>query len=126
MVSIGLSGGFVEPLESTGLSIIRIGIKRLADKLKVGLFDQFDIDHYNSTMIRHYEDVVDFVNMHYADTERTEPFWQYVKERHIKSDIQLYYEDVCADPDKILFHLSLPNVKDNRIFGPTNWILRVS
>jgi len=123
VVSIGLSGGFVEPLESTGLSLIRIGIKRLADKLKIGLFDQFDIDHYNATMIRHYEDVVDFVNMHYSDTERTETFWQYVKETQVKSDTQLYYEDVCANPDQLFYELSLPTIKDNRIFGPTNWIL---
>jgi len=121
VISIGLSGGFVEPLESTGISLIRLGIKKLAEKLRLDFFDQFDIDHYNATMIRHFEDVVDFVNMHYSYSNRTETFWEYVKSTHQKSDTQMYYEDVCHDENKMFYDLCHPDLKDNRIFGPGSW-----
>jgi len=121
VVSVGLSGGFVEPLESTGISLIRLGIKKLAEKLRLDFFDQYDIDHYNATMIRHFEDVVDFVNMHYSHSDREGAFWQHVKSVHQKSDIQMYYEDICIDENKMLYELCQPDLKDNRIFGPGSW-----
>ena len=122
VVSVGLSGGFIEPLESTGLSMMRIGIERLSSKLRTGKYNKFDADLFNSQMIRTYEDAVDFINMHYSDTERTEPFWQYVKSKHVKSEMQLYCEAILADPT-VKFMFDKQYALDHKMFHVTNWML---
>jgi hypothetical protein len=122
VVSVGLSGGFIEPLESTGLSLMRIGIYRISDKIQNGQYNNFDAELFNSQMIRTYEDTVDFINMHYADTERTEPFWQYVKSKHVKSKTQVYYEQLMADP-KVSFMFDKQYQLDHKMFHTTNWML---
>jgi len=122
VVSIGLSSGFIEPLESTGLAFMRAGIRRLSDKISVGLWDEYDVDLYNQQMIRMYEDTVDFINMHYADTERDEPFWSYVKSQHVKSRSHIFYEELLKD--KTRSFRFLPQIHgDSKMFNHTNWIL---
>lgn len=123
VVSIGLSSGFIEPLESTGLSLIRIGIKRFAEKIKLGYYTKFDCDLYNQQMIRYFEDTVDFVNMHYSDTERTGTFWEFVKSTHTKSDSQLFFEEYLKNPVRLFLEISESGLVDHKIFNPTNWLL---
>lgn len=123
VVSIGLSAGFVEPLESTGLFLIQTGIKLLAEKIKLSFYDTTSINLYNSQMSRFFEDAVDFVGMHYAKTERTEPFWQYVKETFTESPLQEHYRMVMADPTAHFVDACRPNIIVNTIFQPVNWFL---
>ena len=66
-----------------------------------------------------YEDCVDFINLHYADTERTGDFWQNVKETHVKSDRMLDYIDWLKDPRFTV--LGRPN--ENKLFIEPNWSL---
>lgn len=122
VVSVGLSGGFIEPLESTGLSLMRTGIYRISEKIQTGKYNNFDADLFNSQMIRTYEDTVDFINMHYADTERDEPFWQYVKSKHVKSDTQQYYEMLMAD-SSVSFVADKQCRQDHKMFHVSNWML---
>ena len=55
VVSIGLSAGFIEPLESTGLGLIIEGIKTLSKLLNDGYCNQYDINYYNNHMTLAYE-----------------------------------------------------------------------
>ena len=122
VVSIGLSSGFIEPLESTGLAFMRAGIRRISDKVSLGRWDQYDIELYNAQMKRTYEDTVDFINMHYANSQRQSPFWEHVRTTHVKSKSQLFFEEYLRDPDK-LFSLVPELSGDSKMFHHVNWIL---
>ncbi|WP_066377809.1 MULTISPECIES: tryptophan halogenase family protein [unclassified Anabaena] len=76
-VSIGLSSGFIEPLESTGLYLIEAGLYHLLKNFPDRKFDPILRDNYNQTMQDLYEDIRDFIVLHYCLTQREDtPFWQ--------------------------------------------------
>ena len=75
-VSIGLSAGFIEPLESTGIFLVDMGLRWLADFLSTT--DQFAVAarDFNRRMNEMYADIIDFVKLHYAISKRTDSaFW---------------------------------------------------
>jgi tryptophan halogenase len=75
-VSIGLACGFVEPLESTSIHLVQMGIAHLLTYFPAGGPEQRDQDQYNRVMDQEYEWVRDFIILHYKATERTDtPFW---------------------------------------------------
>jgi tryptophan halogenase len=123
VVSIGLSAGFIEPLESTGLFLIQMGIKVLAEKIKLSFYDTANINLYNAQMTKYFEDGIDFVGMHYANTERTEPFWQYVKETFKESALQQHYRMIMLDSNATFLDACKPNLTINTIFNPINWFI---
>jgi hypothetical protein len=76
-VSIGLSSGFIEPLESTGLHLIEAGLYYLLQNFPDQQFDPSLRENYNRTMQLLYEDIRDFIVLHYCLTQREDtPFWQ--------------------------------------------------
>jgi tryptophan halogenase len=89
-VNIGLSAGFIEPLESTGLAITTMQIKRLTGFIKNRIWSQDDAIAYNVFFRNKFVESADFVSFHYAKPEqKTGPFWEYVKETFTLSDKQL-------------------------------------
>jgi len=79
-VSIGLSGSFIEPLESTGLY--------LSDLAAVMLTEHFPYRddmaplayRFNRIMANRFYEILDFINMHYCLTRRTDTeFWREVQ-----------------------------------------------
>lgn len=79
VVAIGLSAGFVEPLESTAIYLIQHGIQKLFALFPDTRFEAIERDEYNRVVGDSYEAVRDFIILHYQATRRTEPFWREVR-----------------------------------------------
>ncbi len=80
VIAIGLSSGFLEPLESTSIHLIQTGIHRLLAMFPSTGFSEADIDEYNRQARYEFEDVRDFIIAHYKVTRRTgDPFWDHVR-----------------------------------------------
>ncbi|MCH8616126.1 tryptophan 7-halogenase [Sphingomonas sp. SM33] len=93
VVSIGLSSGFLEPLESTSIHLIQTGIQKLLALFPATGFSQPDIDEYNRQARFEFEDVRDFIIAHYNVTRRSgEPFWDYVRMMDVPDSLKERYE----------------------------------
>ena len=88
-VAIGLAGGFVEPLESTGIMFIDIAANWLAEFFPVNGASQRAIARYNAIMKAQYEEIRDFIVLHYCISQRDDtPFWREVRKReHIPDSL---------------------------------------
>jgi len=88
VVAIGLSSGFLEPLESTSIHLIQTGIFRLIALFPGRGFASADIDEYNRQTAFEYEDVRDFIIAHYHVTRRDDsPFWNHVRTMEVPQSL---------------------------------------
>ncbi|MDZ7868632.1 MAG: tryptophan 7-halogenase [Rheinheimera sp.] len=76
-IAIGLAGGFIEPLESTGLHLINLGVRLLSTHLAGTALTQPVRDSYNRLMNGFYTDLKQFIVLHYCLTDRDDTaFWR--------------------------------------------------
>lgn len=94
VVCIGLSAGFIEPLESTGVALICAGIIELAEGLKGNYYNVMDTLVYNKKMKAFFENCVDYVSMHYSHNQRTTgKFWKFVQDTYNITETQKFFEN---------------------------------
>ena len=97
VVAIGLSAGFVEPLESTSISLIETAAGMLIQYFPDSEFRPELSDEFNRKMAIRYESVRDFIILHYKLTNRTDTeFWRYCANIKIPDSlhhqIELFHE----------------------------------
>jgi tryptophan 7-halogenase len=87
-VAIGLSAGFLEPLESTSLYLIRQGISRFIALFPDASLPSVMRDEYNRWMQKDFEQVRDLLVLHYYANERDEPFWRHCRNMDIPETLR--------------------------------------
>ena len=98
VVAIGLSFGFIEPLESTGLMTTHENILRLVDVLQKrdGVINRLDIEGFNHAACWMVDNFSKFVALHYGFSKRKDtPYWREVTENieYDKSYLSLVNKD---------------------------------
>lgn len=88
-IALGLASGFIEPLESTSIHLIQIGITNLVKVFPSKGDNAARAREYNRRMRYEYEAVRDFIILHYHQTEREDtPFWKQVKHMDVPESLQ--------------------------------------
>lgn len=114
-VAVGLSSGFIEPLESTSIHLIQRGIIRLMQMFPYAGIRQPDIDEFNQQMRFEIDNVRDFIILHYHVTNRTDtPFWRQCREMDIPATLRHRIE-LFRQSGRV-FKLPI------ELFGENSWI----
>lgn len=115
VVSLGLSTGFVEPLESTSIHLVQSGIAKLMALFPDRRFSPIERDEYNRQIQEVFEDVRDFVILHYKATRRDDSeFWNHCRTMDV--------------PDRLAARLELWRSKGRifregaELFGTASWV----
>lgn len=76
-LAVGLSAGFIEPLEASAIVLIELSLKALADNFpRSGASLPIHAERFNTLFRYRWERIVDFLKLHYALSQRTEPYWR--------------------------------------------------
>ncbi|NIB42638.1 tryptophan 7-halogenase [Pseudomaricurvus alkylphenolicus] len=87
-VAIGLSSGFIEPLESTSIHLIQRAIIRLMQLFPTDGIKQPDVNEFNRQSESETSYIRDFIILHYKVTNRTDSeFWRYCKNMDVPDSL---------------------------------------
>ncbi|MFY8016486.1 MAG: tryptophan halogenase family protein [Inhella sp.] len=89
VVAVGLSSGFLEPLESTSIHLIQAAISKLIEFFPHKGFDPVDVAEFNRQNRFHYERIRDFIILHYHLNQREDSaFWRDCAQMSIPETLQ--------------------------------------
>jgi len=126
VVGIGLSGGFIEPLESTGLMLTHETARYLTRVLtqRDSTVTAYDIKGFNIVVRETMEGFRSFIAMHYALSNRNDtPYW-----KHVTENIEYKQHDVYGQvkPDDIFKDVNVSLLMSSKLdeeIGGTMYIL---
>src|SRR5690606_28121172 len=88
-LSLGLASGFVEPLESTAIHLIARGVDFFLRYFPDQDCDTGLVKEYNRRMMADYEEVRDFIVLHYSATKRQDTdFWRWCQNLVLPDSLQ--------------------------------------
>jgi len=114
-IAVGLSAGFLEPLESTSLYLIQVGISRFISLYPDGNLSPVVQDEYNRQIKQLFVQVRDFIILHYKATNRDDSeFWNYCRNMSIPDSLTAKMELFRAGGRVFRY--------EDDLFGKTSWI----
>lgn len=114
-VAMGLSSGFIEPLESTSIHLIQRAVTKLVQMFPYAGIRDVEVNEYNAQMEFEFENVRDFIVLHYHVTNRDDTrFWRHCRDMKV--------------PDSLVHRIELFKQTGrivraaNELFGENSWI----
>lgn len=114
-IAIGLSSGFLEPLESTSIALIETAIGHIQKLLPTTTYSQNTIEEFNQISATEYERVRDFIIAHYALSKRNDSaMWQYCQTMELPQSLE----------NKLNTYKNQGNIETLpwEIFGKDSWL----
>lgn len=114
-VAIGLSGGFLEPLESTSIYLIQAAIMKLIERFPDRSFSSANVADFNEQINQQYDQIRDFVIFHYKATNRDDSdFWRRCRSMQIPESLD-YRMRVFRERGHVVY-------RRRELFIETNWV----
>jgi tryptophan halogenase len=114
VVAIGLSAGFLEPLESTSIHLVQHAVQKLLALFPGRGISPVERDEFNRAMVNSYEPVRDFIILHYHATRRTGPFWDHVRTMDVPDTLKHKFE-LFREHARVFRY-------NNELFDAPSWI----
>lgn len=115
VVAIGLSAGFMEPLESTSIHLIQTAISKLVALLSEGGVSPRQESSFNRLTAKEYNRIRDFLILHYKATERDDSeFWNYCRTMDIPDSLSEKIE--LFESNGQIFR------EEDELFMETSWV----
>ncbi|MEO8374424.1 MAG: tryptophan halogenase family protein [Sphingomonas bacterium] len=88
-IALGLAGGFIEPLESTSIHLMMTAVTRLIEDFPFHGFDEALLGYFNGKSRQEFENIRDFIILHYHVTERDDSaFWRHCRTMDIPESLK--------------------------------------
>ena len=114
-IAIGLSSGFLEPLESTAIHLITKALRLFLRYYPTDPNDKLHAQAFNQALTSEYEEIKDFILAHYCLSGRFDtPFWQHYK--------QLAMPDSLQQKIDLFRHSGNLTGVENGLFNEVNWL----
>lgn len=114
-IAVGLSAGFLEPLESTSIALVETAIEKIKMLFPDKSCNQYLRDEFNTMTAAEYERVRDFIILHYKASARDDSeFWRYCR--------------AMAVPDSLQYKMDLYRTRGHfvrypwEMFGNASWL----
>jgi len=113
--ALGLAAGFLEPLESLGLSLIQTALTKLYTFFPDTSFNIYDIAEVNRLHNSEIDRAVDFLTLHYKLTKREDTaFWRYCQNMPIPDSLAHKIEVYKSQGHIVMY--------DNESFEEASWL----
>lgn len=114
-VAVGLSSGFLEPIESTSIHLIQRSIIRLMQMFPTRGIAQSDVDEFNKQTWNEVEHIRDFIILHYKVNNRVgAPYWTDARNMEVPASLQ-HRIDLFRETGRVFR-------APNELFAENSWI----
>jgi tryptophan halogenase len=115
-LSLGLASAFIEPLEATSIHATTIQIKKFVE-----YFANEEQDKYNKEIRELYDEIKDYIVLHYQGGKTDSLFWEYIANNDIATDFVKNIIDISKH--RLLKKDDVPNNADSIGYQAWNQVL---